>query len=118
MSNISATQGNKSSGFGGLFGSLGADAVIENIAFEKVKKKAIEQGTWYIIFNNYKKLFEKQYTDEKAIQYIENENKKILLSVCRDIRKKEVLKDILSDCKNSGIKCILLKGFFFAQFIN
>ena len=36
MSNISATQGNKSSGFGGLFGSLGADAVIENIAFENV----------------------------------------------------------------------------------
>ena len=77
---------------------------IENIAFEKVKKKAIEQGTWYTIFNYYKKMFVKKYTDEKAIQYMENENNKILLCVCRDIRKKEVLKKILSDCKNSGVE--------------
>ncbi len=88
---------------------------IEHAAFEKIRKKAIEQGTWYTIFNNYKKLFEKKHTDEEAIQYIESENNIIILSVFRDIRKKEVLKKILSDCKNSGVECILLKGFFFAQ---
>ncbi|MBQ8415623.1 MAG: hypothetical protein IJX13_01785 [Clostridia bacterium] len=36
FSNVEAVQGQKATGFGGLFGSLGADAVIENIVFENV----------------------------------------------------------------------------------
>lgn len=89
-----------------------ADADVD---FLKLKQKAIEHGTWEVLFENYKDLFLKKHTDETAVKCMEKETQMVLERIVRDIRKKEVLKSILSECKENGIVCILLKGFFFAQ---